>query len=81
MGALEQILTIVWQLLLGFIGVMIIIVLPVVVLLTRERKWGKACFLVGYYIIIAFFYVGLFALAIGKVELLPEIISSCVIAL
>lgn len=68
--------------LISVIVLLIFIVLPFVRLmqLLGGRKYDFWCFFLGYYLAVGFFSLGLFSIIILKPELLPEIISSGVIA-
>ena len=50
-------------------------------LLRLERKWDVRCFIVGYFVFVAFFSLVIFSLVIDRLDLIPELISSFVIAL
>jgi hypothetical protein len=63
--------------------VLLLGVLPMVRLsqLLRGRRYDLICFLIGYYIILGWSYLVILPLAIGQPALVPEVISSGVIAL
>lgn len=65
-------------------GPVLFIMVSAVILLKftqLKRKYDFWCFLLGYYISLLFFLLVFYALLIGRFELLPEIMSSAVIAL
>ncbi|HKZ93771.1 MAG TPA: hypothetical protein VJ249_04215 [Candidatus Bathyarchaeia archaeon] len=63
------------------LAIMVFFVIPILRLLELKRKYDFRCFVLGYYVCVVFFYLALYVIIIGKFELLPEVISSAVIAL
>jgi hypothetical protein len=71
------------QLLVDALFIIVFLVLPIIRLyqLLGGRKYDFWCFFFGFYISFAFFYLMIFSLILGRFDLLPQIISSYVIAI
>lgn len=63
------------------VAILFFLVIPLMQFAQLKRKYDFWCFYIGYYISMLFLFLVLYAILIGKFELLPEIISSAVIAL
>lgn len=50
-------------------------------LLQLERKWDIRCAVIGYWVSVTFFFSIIFSIVINKIDLIPELISSLIIAL
>lgn len=69
------------QILIYTIVILAFFVIPLIRLFSFKRKYDSSCFICGYYICIIFLYLIIYAIIITRFDLVPEIISSAVIAL
>lgn len=64
-----------------FIIVAMVMVLFILRLLQLQRKWDVWCFIIGYYMCVVFFFLVIFSLVIDRLDLIPELFFSSIIAL
>lgn len=64
-----------------YIVVALVMFIFILHLIRLQRKWDIRCFIIGYYICVTFLGFGFFSLIIDRIDLIPELFSSSVIAL
>jgi hypothetical protein len=70
-----------FEMLAFYIVTVMIIVVVLRLVIELRRKYDLRCFFIGYFISMVFFYLVLYAILISRFDLVPEIISSAVVAL
>lgn len=72
-----------YELEIEIVFVLAFVVLPWIYMLefAKGRKYDFICAFIGYYVILGFVSIAFLSIIIGKLELLPDVISSCVIAM
>lgn len=66
---------------LQILAFLVFFLLPLLRLSVLKRLWDARCFLIAYYISVTFFFLIFYSLIIDRLELVPQLISSLVVAL